>query len=249
MKIPKEKNLFFSKGLLFVLVLFMLTELGTCHKFGIVRSHQVSTIRKKLSYRGGATGDASQTITAKNPDMTTCNPFLLKVYKITDNLFDEFDANSDGVLSFDEVYEIMLRVSIKVNQKAPIPPPTRATARLLFDMSDVDKSGKLSKVELRKIMTLAMPRTTARLVGHKMVTLGLAPYLAVKTVNALDGKVWLVDLGEKLVPEKFQSIVLTKDFWKLTLAVVFVSVLGNAVLEGVTWLYDKIFHVEAKKEV
>jgi hypothetical protein len=244
----KEKNLFFSNGLLFVLVLLMLTELGTCHQFGIAGSHQPSTIHKKLAYRGGATGGASQTVTAKKPDVTTCNPFLQKVYKLTDNMFDEFDSNSDGVLSFDEVYEIMLRVSIQVNRQAPIPPPTRATAKLLFDMSDVDNSGKLSKDELKKIMSLAMPRTTARLVGHKLVTLVLAPYLAVKTVNALSGKVWLKDLGEKLVPERFQSFVLTKDFWKLTLAVGFVSVLGNLVLQGVTWLYDYIFHVEAKKE-
>ena len=180
------------------------------------------------------------------------NPITRMVCKYTDDFFDKLDVNSDGVLSFDEVYEIMLLVSIKVNRQAPIPPPTKETARILFKKADVDNSGSLSKKELRTIVLLAMPRTTSRLVAYKILQYGVAPMVALKTVNALDGNIWLEQLGMKWVPKKFHDIVLRKDFWKLSLSISFLYVVGILGLIATDWVYDTIFKLrpvdESKKD-
>ncbi len=223
-----------------ILVAFLLLTFasqGTCRQCGRLQPPPLVTFLKP---RGGAV--------VKSDLYATHNPLTRKVYKYTDALFDKFDENSDGVLSFNEVYEIMLLVSIQVNRQAPIPPPTKKVAKLLFEMSDVDKSGKLSKEELKKIVLLAMPRTTARLAAHKILSFLVAPMLAVKTVNRLDGNVWLMELGEKWVPENFKHIVLTKDFWKLTLTVSLVSALGSSVIKGITWAYDFLFKLKPDKQ-
>ena len=220
-----------------ILVLMMVTSSVNCRQFGGLQQ----PLALQLSRGGAAIGTSQTESKTSSTYYLTNNPLLRKVCKYTDELFDKLDENSDGVLSFDEVYEIMLLVSIKVNRQAPIPPPTKETARILFKMSDLDKSGKLTKDELKKIVLLSMPRTTARLVSHKILSLAVAPMLALKTVAALDGNVWFEELGKKWVPEEFHHIVLTKDFWKLALTVAFVSVLGSLVIEGISWVYDAVF--------
>lgn len=185
---------------------------------------------------------------AKDRTYNTWNPFRRMIYRFTDDCFDALDCDSDGVLSFEEVYEIMLLVSIRVNQKAPIPPPPRGTARKLFEKADKDKSGTLSRDELKTIVALAMPRTTIRLAAYTLLKYLLAPTLSIKTVETLSGNATLLEIGNKLVPDEFKPIVFKQDFWKVAVSMTYVSVLGSLGLKVIAWIYDSIFKLKPDSE-
>ena len=219
---------FNNRFILVVLTLMALVSSGSCRQFtGLeYQSLHKRTSRSALlqSFRGGATSATSATSTssgAGNP-LPMTNDSLIS--KLTDLFFDKLDEDKDGALSFEEFYEIMLLISVKVNRQAPVPPPTKAIARVLFEKADADTSGKLTKDEIKTVAVLAMPRTAIRLGSHKIISFLGAPMLAMKTVESLKGNEWVLDLGKKWVPEKFHDMVLTEDFWKLALTVSFVSV-------------------------
>lgn len=250
---------FNSRFILVVLTLMTLVSSGSCRQFAGLEYQSLhkrtsrSALLQNVRGGGGGGGGATSTIGTSTSSRGAGNPLPLPmtnnslISKLTDLFFDKLDEDKDGALSFDEFYEIMLLISVKVNRQAPVPPPTKAIARVLFEKADADNSGKLTKDEIKTVAVLAMPRTAIRVGSHKIISFLGAPMLAMKTVESLKGNDWVLDLGKKWVPEKFHDMVLTEDFWKLALTVSFVSVLGNLVIRTSTWIYDFIFHLRPKK--
>ncbi len=174
------------------------------------------------------------------------NPISRMIQKYMDETFDTLDHNSDGTLSFEEVYELMLLVSIQVNRQAPLAPPSKELVKMLFERADVDKSGTLTKEELRTVVLLAMPRTTVRLGAYKILQFLIAPSLAVRTVNKYYGQLYFVELGKKYVPIQFHGVMSKKDFWKLYLSVAYVTVLARYGLPVIVFIYDHLFKILMK---
>jgi len=56
--------------------------------------------------------------------------------KHLDRVFEEADENNDGWNSFEEVYVRVLLFYIRLNQKAPIPPPSKQRVKTLYQQAD-----------------------------------------------------------------------------------------------------------------
>lgn len=168
------------------------------------------------------------------PQQSRFERYLQKIY-------DESDANQDGSISFDETYQRVLLMYIKINRKAPIPPPTRATVFSLFHRADKDRSNSISRDEFTWLANNLFERALSRLVAHKIVTLIGAPMLAELLVRKLAGQAWLPQLAEMIVPVRFHEKVLptitSTIFWRMLLLVPLVSSLGNVVLSLVNWMW------------
>ena len=100
------------------------------------------------------------------------------ITKFVDRLFDETDTNNDGTISFDEAYVGFLLLYIQLNRQAPIPPPSRKTALLLFLQADIDNSNVLNRDQYRLLLQKMVRRAFFRLSSHKLVTWVGAPLLA-----------------------------------------------------------------------
>ncbi len=80
-----------------------------------------------------------------------CETFLSSgMDKIVDFVFQKHDFNSDGVLSFDEFYKLVLLVFIRVNRYHTIRPPSESESKVLFQRFDKDNSGSLCNEECKK---------------------------------------------------------------------------------------------------
>jgi hypothetical protein len=169
------------------------------------------------------------------------HPRQSRFERFLQKLYDESDSNQDGSISFDEAYELMLKMYIKINQQAPIPPPTRGAAFKLYHRADKDGSNSISRDEFKWLANILFERALSRLVAHKAVTLFGAPFLAEFTLRKLAGLEWLPQLAEMIVPVRFHEKVLptitSATFGRMVLLVVLVSTLGNAVLSMVNRMW------------
>jgi hypothetical protein len=177
----------------------------------------------------------------KNKSATTPQPRQTRFERYLQKIYDESDTNHDGKISFDETYERVLRMYIKINQKAPIPPPTRATVLKLYQRADKDRSNSISRDEFTWLANHLFERAISRLVAHKTVTLIAAPIMAELLVRKLAEQEWLPQLAEMVVPARFHEKVLptitSATFGRMVLLVLLVSTLGNVVLNMVNWMW------------
>jgi len=160
-------------------------------------------------------------------------------------LYAQADLNRDGTLSFDECYERLLLFYIKLNRQAPIPPPTRATVRRLYDESDWNHSRSLSEDEFKDLASTLASRGATRLLAHKLVTVLVAPFLATTTVRYLatsertaGARSVLAKAAATHLPARLARTVSSVGFWTTIFLVLTVSQLGNKVLGAVNWCLD-----------
>lgn len=166
-----------------------------------------------------------------------------KLDNYIDKIFDDADTNQDGSISTSETYELVLKMYVQINRKAPIPPPSREKVAELFRGADADRSGRLSRDEFRELALVLASRATTRLVAHKFVTIVCAPLLAVEVVRLSLGKQWVRQLADRVLPEnltgpKVASLVRKAEFWRTALTVGFVVTLGNLMLASVNLVLD-----------
>jgi hypothetical protein len=162
--------------------------------------------------------------------------------RFLEKLFDDADTNRDGSIDFSEVYELVLKMYIKINNQAPIPPPSRKTLLLLYLDADTSNNDRLNKDEFKGLAKTLGRRALSRLVAHKLVTLVGAPILAEYLVRTLAGKEWLPSMMAELVPKRFHERILpaitSTAFCRTVLIVVLVATLGNLVIFIVNWVLD-----------
>ena len=162
--------------------------------------------------------------------------------RVVDKIFDDADSNKDGSVSFSEVYEMVLKLYIVINQQAPIKPPSKARVVQLFLDADTTRNNRLNREEFQALAETFGRRVLSRLVAHKFVTLLGAPLLAEYVVRTLAPKTWTGKLANKIVVKRFQKkvlpIITSRSFWRGVLLIMFVASLGNIVLSTVTWVLD-----------
>jgi len=164
--------------------------------------------------------------------------FNKRLEKILDKVFANADTNADGSITSSETYDLVLKVYIIINRKAPIPPPTREKVHHLFMQADLDHNGHLGKDEFKRLVLVLLSRASTRLIAYQAASIFGGPLLAWEVVRKLKGNSFLKQAGSKLVPHKYARIVLNEEFWLTTLTVVFVATLGRIFLVVVSFIFD-----------
>jgi hypothetical protein len=106
-------------------------------------------------------------------------------------LHADADLDSDGHLSFTECYARILLFYLYLNRQADLEPPTRSDLAVLYDRAGWDHTGSRNKKglnadEFTRLAKTLLSRAASRLLVHKIVTIALAPYVALSIVHALD---------------------------------------------------------------
>ena len=88
--------------------------------------------------------------------------------------------------------------------------------------------------EFRRLILTIYSRASTRIIAHKLVSILLAPLLAVSLVNFLKGKPYLQEIADAVLPEntpeRVVKIVTTESVWITVFTVLFVQQLGKVVL-------------------
>jgi len=103
---------------------------------------------------------------------------------MVNSIFDDADTNDDGLVDISESYILILRLYIKVNQKAPIKPPSRETADMLFNTADTDVSGMINKQEFLQLSLDLFASAGIRVLCHSLrIIFSPLPYTHRTAVN------------------------------------------------------------------
>jgi len=170
-------------------------------------------------------------------------PCRSRIDKFVDKLFLETDANKDGSISFDEAYVGCLLLYVHLNRQAPIPPPSREKAFVLFLQADKDKSNVLNREQYGMILRKIVRRAFLRLSTHKVVTWVGAPLLTEVIVRSLvSRKEGFERVMRFVVPSNWQETVIpiatSRAFHRALWMVILVTMLGNVCLGCVNFLLD-----------
>lgn len=158
--------------------------------------------------------------------------------KIIDKIFQQADSNNDGTVDLAETYELVLRMYLFLNRKAPIPPPTKEAIQLVFKTADVNRDNRIDREEFTSIMSILTRRAIWRLLSHKSVSFIGAPLLAESIVRLFHARKWGLQFITAHAPSNMVPALTSISVWRTVLLVVFVKSLGNLVLGMVNWLLD-----------
>lgn len=164
-----------------------------------------------------------------------------------ERVFQEADENHDGSISFEETYERVLLFYIRLNQKAPIPPPSKAKVKTLYQQADWSRNRKLNKSEFKALASTLAARGYTRLLAHKFVTVVIAPIVANYVVNYLAHSTKCARLRNSCSSvlhrkveraDKIINMLESVEFWKTLITILAVTQLGNLVLFFVNWWFN-----------
>lgn len=163
------------------------------------------------------------------------------IQKFRDKFFDgdEIAVNEDGRISFNETYELILKMYINLNRQAPIKSPTREKLLSLFPTNNDGSESSISEDEFIKLAMMLYGTAFKRLAVHKTITLLGAPVLADFGIRKIRGLSWLQSLISKIMPTQFHKFVKSEAFWRTMIVVSLVSTLGNFATSSVDWILNK----------
>lgn len=159
-------------------------------------------------------------------------------------LFEESDTNQDGSLYENDVYDLVLKIYIKVNQEAPIDPPSRERVMTLFHQADVLKTGTILPCEFEQLLKTLYARASSRVLTYKIINMVGGPFCAITLINTLKNTPnvmeWISSKVLSKLPSKpmfVMKMVTTEAFWVGVLTSFFVDHLASIALTGVDWLW------------
>ena len=147
-------------------------------------------------------------VVARSDSGTTLFASKSQFERYIDKVFANADSNKDGKVNFSEVYELVLKIYVKLNRQAPVPPPSREMVMLFYEKSDKNNDKYLTRDEFEVLVKAVSKRAFVRVVSFKLVKILGAPLVAEYLVRTLSGKEWLSKLASTLVPVRFQKKVL-----------------------------------------
>eukprot|EP00980_Cylindrotheca_fusiformis_P001410 scaffold345_cov134-Cylindrotheca_fusiformis.AAC.21 len=152
-----------------------------------------------------------------------------------EKVFANADTNQDGTVKFDEVYELVLKIYVKLNRQAPIPAPSREFVMKVYRKSDKNKDNSLTREEFKNLVKTISRNAFFRVASFKLVKLVGAPLLAEYLISTFSGKEWLPKLAAAIIPsryhEKVLPIITSQSFCRAVLLVLLVMFLGHIVLD------------------
>ena len=167
-----------------------------------------------------------------------------RIEKMIDRAFYDADVNHDGTISFQEAYEGVLQIYIKVNRQADIDPPPRYRILQLYLEADVTKTGRLNREEFGSLTKRVTRRAFLRVGVKKIITIMGAPALAEAFVHFMSKYRSTVEqVFRFLVPDRFHDKcmpvpLLTPAFHRSVWTVIFVATLGNICISVVNFVLD-----------
>ena len=145
--------------------------------------------------------------------------------KITDNVFDHFKNDSGrATLSFEELYIAVLLVYNDINKRLPGPhfdPPSKEQVRAMIRDHDMNLDGELDREEFVKFMQQMTAETLTTISQGLIITLAVAPTVALLTKRATEGVPGVGKVVQKLPNSVYASLV--------TLAILLFQNAGQAI--------------------
>ncbi|XP_040999783.1 uncharacterized protein LOC121245926 [Juglans microcarpa x Juglans regia] len=139
-------------------------------------------------------------------------PWRLKqVRQITDRVFDRIKNDSGRAnLNFEDLYIAVLLVFNDVNKRLPGPhfdPPSKEQVRTMMQICDLNLDGEIDREEFVGFI-LQLTTETLFAVSHGLIlTLLVAPSIAVATKNATEGVPGFGKMVKKLPNSVYASLV------------------------------------------
>jgi hypothetical protein len=157
-----------------------------------------------------------------------------------EKVFAESDNDQDGRMTLTETYEWVLRLYIRINQDAPIKPPTLAQVQRIVSVMDTDRSQSISKSEFRALAEIFVRRAAVRVAANKAVTLLVAPLMAEACLRKIQTQTWLYDcVVVPYVPIFLVPWVTNPVLGRTALIAVFVSTFGGLVTRRLNLFLDR----------
>jgi hypothetical protein len=164
--------------------------------------------------------------------------------RIVQTIFDDADANKDGRISFDECYELVLKLYINLNRQGSDSATNSWTrfSSYLPRMMWITTT-KFPRHEFQSLSQILVGQAATRLVAHKVVTLLCAPLLAEWVVRHLQHQSMVafsgpvVGTGSNRTPSiachHFQGLR-----GRTVVIIAFVATLGNIIIDMVNRIVD-----------
>ncbi|CAO2835155.1 unnamed protein product [Amaranthus hypochondriacus] len=134
-----------------------------------------------------------------------------QIRKITDKVFDRIQSHTTHVtLSFEELYIAVLIVYNDINKYLPGPhfdPPSKDKVKTLMQQCDVNLDGEIDREEFVKLMTELTQDTFSTVSQGLIISLVVAPSVALATKRATEGVPGVGKVVQKLPSSVYASLV------------------------------------------
>ncbi|KAL5550761.1 hypothetical protein UlMin_000937 [Ulmus minor] len=134
-----------------------------------------------------------------------------QVRKITDKVFDRVRNQSETVnLTFEDLYIAVLLVYNDINKRLPGPhfdPPSKEEVRSMIQECDINLDGEIDREEFSKFIQRLMGDTFIIVSQGLILTLVVAPTVAMATKRATEGVPGIGKVVQKLPNSIYASLV------------------------------------------
>ncbi|CAM8899445.1 unnamed protein product [Rhodiola kirilowii] len=135
-----------------------------------------------------------------------------QIRKITDKVYERFkqQQTGSGGLTFEDIYIAVLLVYNDMNKYLPGPhfdPPSRAEVKATMDEFDINLDGELNHEEFVKFIQQLTTDTCVIVSQKLLITLVVAPTVAMATKRATEGVPGVGKVVQKLPTSIFASLV------------------------------------------
>ncbi|XVE90335.1 hypothetical protein DITRI_Ditri20bG0069200 [Diplodiscus trichospermus] len=145
-----------------------------------------------------------------------------KIRKITDNAFERIKNQSGrATLTFEDLYIAVLLVYNDINKHLPGPhfdPPPKELVRSMMQECDLNLDGEINHEEFVKFIQQLTTNTFVVVSQGLLVTLVVAPTVAMATKKATEGVPGVGKVVQKLPNSIYASLVTLAVVWFLTCA-------------------------------
>ncbi|KAL2892673.1 15 kDa calcium-binding protein [Bienertia sinuspersici] len=133
-----------------------------------------------------------------------------KIRKITDKVFDRVQTQTGRItLSFEELYIAVLIVYNDINKYLPGPhfdPPSKDEVKTLMQKCDLNLDGELNREEFVKFMQELTADTFNTVSQGLIISLVVAPTIAITTKRATEGVPGIGKVVQKLPNSMYASL-------------------------------------------
>ncbi|XP_031110985.1 uncharacterized protein LOC116015113 [Ipomoea triloba] len=134
-----------------------------------------------------------------------------QIRKITDKVFDRFKNETGRVnLTFEDLYIAVLLIFNDINKRLPGPhfdPPSKEQVREMMQRHDLNLDGELNREEFVAFISQLTKDTFITVSQGLIITLAVAPTLALLTKRTTEGVPVVGKVVEKLPSSIYASLV------------------------------------------
>ncbi|KAI7735094.1 hypothetical protein M8C21_014896 [Ambrosia artemisiifolia] len=134
-----------------------------------------------------------------------------QIRKISDRVFDYYTNESGRAnMTFEELYIAVLLIYNDINKRLPGPhfdPPKKDQIKTLMQECDMDLNGGLDREELEEFVTRLTADTFVYVTQGLIITLAVAPTVAIATKRTTEGVPGIGKVVQKLPTSIYASLI------------------------------------------